>query len=169
MSAPNRSNPEKRPMLVNPLIWEDIKHYQGNPRISSDFEPHPERCVSSLAIRMCFRTPRNTRLEPPELTNNNNFMFRKNSLVWKRWLVMTCPVPHTIKTKNTRNTWFVDDRVFEPTLGERTYTAFRPRASSRMLWARGLWSNRNIPCVSKEFLSRLRWTKPTNYSIRKLM
>ena len=81
MSAPNRSNPENRPMLVNPCIWEAnlriSSDFQGNPGYRPMLNNHPERRVSSLAIRMCFRTPRNTRLESPELKIIITTCFRK--------------------------------------------------------------------------------------------
>ena len=140
MAGQTRSNLAHRPMLskslVNPLIEEEIERYQGNHRISSDFEQASRTLCKSIGhSNVLSRTPRNARLGSCELET-----LLKSTLLQKlcRGGMRIDAQPYD-RSKP-------EDRVISPDLekiegssrtdlhGPRTYTAFRSRACSRRVW-----------------------------------
>ena len=129
-------NPMLSKSLVNPLIEEEIERYQGNHRISSDFEQASGTLCKPIGhSNVLSRTPRNARLGSCELET-----LLKSTLFQKLCRGGMRIDAHAYDRSKP------EDRVISPDLekiegssrtdlhGPRTYTAFRSRACSRRVW-----------------------------------
>ena len=79
---------------------------------------HPERCVSPLAIRMCFRAPGNTRFEASVLKIPNTMFFSKihpSGKVTRGW----CSLPTTDQNRKRSKSLDFEKRF----ISEQTFMA----------------------------------------------